>query len=124
MVEHAADLVRSPGAVVGAGCGKDALAILEGGERIDLMLCDVILPGGLDGIDVGMQAKALRPDLKVLFMSGYMQADMLQHRGLADGFHMIAKPFTLDELTEKLEEVWKSSTASSPEGQPSDQLHQ
>src|SRR4051794_15837123 len=72
--EAICDLVAealAPHRVVAALCGEDALTLLRGSNSIDVLLTDVVLPGRYDGFALARQAKALRPDLKVFYASGY-----------------------------------------------------
>jgi two-component system, cell cycle sensor histidine kinase and response regulator CckA len=82
-----------------AHSGKQALGLLTASEApVDLVLTDVILPGGLQGDQLAQEVKALRPDLPVLFMSGYPR-DAIVHAGRLDlGVDYLQKPFTPDSL--------------------------
>ena len=72
--------------------------------RIHLLLTDVVLPG-MNGKELSERLQALRPDLKVLFTSGYT-ADVIAHRGVLDhGVSFLHKPFSPDELAAKVREV-------------------
>jgi CheY-like chemotaxis protein len=72
--------------------------------RIDLMVTDVVMPG-MSGPELFRRLQALRPSMKVLYMSGYA-AEAIVHRGVLDpGVAFIQKPFTLAGLMEKLREV-------------------
>lgn len=86
-------------AVVEAGDGRSALAALERDETIDLLLTDVVLPGGMSGIDLAERACAMLPVLKVLLTSG--RPEFLEG---AD-FAVIAKPFRMAELGRKIAEI-------------------
>lgn len=88
-----------------AGTGEEALALLQCDIHIDLLLSDVVLPGGLSGPDVARQAKASRPDLKTVFMSGYPDkivgaSDALLHEG-----ELLQKPFRRQALAARLRET-------------------
>jgi two-component system cell cycle sensor histidine kinase/response regulator CckA len=69
--------------------------------RIDMLLCDIAMPGE-DGRDLAAELVRLRPELKVLFMSGY-SSDMQEMR--LDGALFVQKPFSRDELAQKLAEL-------------------
>jgi two-component system cell cycle sensor histidine kinase/response regulator CckA len=79
--------------------GQEALEALVAGEsRADLLLTDVMLPGALQGHDLARAALASRPDLPVLYMSGYSR-DALLHAGrLDEGVNLLEKPFTGETL--------------------------
>ena len=74
-----------------------ALAALHADDSIRLMVTDLGLPG-MDGRQLADQARARRPDMKVLFMTGYADSVRLEPV-LPEGFAMITKPFDLDQLT-------------------------
>jgi DNA-binding NtrC family response regulator len=66
-------------------------------------MTDVVLPG-MNGFDLAQRMKALRPEVKVLFMSGYAD-DILAQQGTIDSSSFVQKPFTLQILTRKIREV-------------------
>jgi CheY-like chemotaxis protein len=76
---------------------QGALELLRASDDIRLMVTDVGLPG-LNGRRLADQARAERPDMKVLFMTGYTDSVLLEG-ALPDGFSVITKPFDLDDLT-------------------------
>ena len=85
-----------------ASNGVAALENLEGDGYIDLLLSDVVMPGGVNGGQLANEAIRLRPDLKVLLMTGYTR-NALADRGHFDpGVHMIGKPFSFEELADKV----------------------
>lgn len=92
--------------VVSVGSGEEALRGLEDGrEPPDLLLTDVVLAGGMNGPEVARRAIAVRPGLKVLFISGYASDVTIQH-GLHDGtLALLPKPFTAESLARKVREV-------------------
>jgi PAS domain S-box-containing protein len=84
--------------VLSASEGAGALDILKATPRIDLVLSDVMLPGGLLGPEVVQRARQARPDLRVLFMSGYADAEARSSGLLAEGATVLSKPFRRYEL--------------------------
>ena len=81
-----------------------ALSILETDQRIDLLFTDVVLPG-VSGRVLVDRAVALRPDLKVLFTTGYSR-DAIVHQGRLDaGVQLISKPFTFDQLAARVRDT-------------------
>jgi signal transduction histidine kinase len=92
-------------AVVAAGSGDEALALLSAPQtRVDLLLSDVILPGR-NGAEIAAAARQLRPSLRVLFMTGYSR-DAIVHEGRLDaGVVLIQKPFSQTQLATRLREV-------------------
>jgi CheY-like chemotaxis protein len=91
--------------VIEAHDGPSALRLLERQMRVDLLFSDVVLPGGLTGAQVSAQARAMRPDLKVLFTTGYARNAIIHHGRLDKGVHLITKPFTLNDLAAKVRDV-------------------
>jgi CheY-like chemotaxis protein len=81
-----------------------ALEVLDGDQRVDLLLTDVVMPGGVNGRQLANQAIRKRPDLKVLFMTGYTRNAIVHHGRLDAGIHMISKPFSFEELADKVRE--------------------
>ncbi|MGL5839074.1 MAG: histidine kinase famiy protein [Sphingorhabdus sp.] len=88
--------------VLRAPDGKSALQIIDGGEPIDLLFTDVIMPGGLNGIMLAREARRIRPRLKVLLTTGY--AELSLDRAEAGGleFDLINKPYRRTELITKV----------------------
>jgi signal transduction histidine kinase len=82
--------------VLTAANGTEALALLHGGERIDLLFSDVLMPGGISGIALASKARQIRRGLKVLLTSGYPARDGAR-AGTAE-FPMIQKPYQHDKL--------------------------
>ena len=82
--------------------GASALDIAADAERIDLLLSDVILPGGMNGIEIGHRLRAQKPELKCLFMSGYSS---LPDHQLPEGAEILPKPVSMADLGTKIKEV-------------------
>jgi PAS domain S-box-containing protein len=74
------------------------LRLLESGARIDLLVTDVGLPGGMNGRQMADAARVRRPDLKVLFITGYAETSVLGGGRLAPGMHVLTKPFPIETL--------------------------
>ncbi len=88
-----------------AGEAGNARAVLDGPEQIDLMLSDVVLPGGVSGPEFAREAKSLYPELKLLFMSGY-PAEAVSRSGLQmQDTVLLNKPFQRRELATALRTV-------------------
>jgi PAS domain S-box-containing protein len=88
--------------VLTAANGAVALEILERAKDVDLLFTDVVMPGGLTGRALADEAVRRQPRLKVLFTTGYTRNAIVHHGRLDPGVHMIAKPFTLDQLGAKI----------------------
>jgi PAS domain S-box-containing protein len=85
--------------------GADALAIAkEHHGNIDLLLTDLVMPG-ISGRVLAEQMTALRPDIKVIYMSGYTDDAMVRHGGLSPGMAFMQKPFTPGVLSRKIREA-------------------
>jgi CheY-like chemotaxis protein len=92
-------------AVIDAPNGPKALAMLDGAHGIDLLLSDVVLPGGMTGIELAQAVTQHNPDIRVLLMSGY-PIDALERAGqLAEDIELLPKPFTRAALARKLRQV-------------------
>jgi CheY-like chemotaxis protein len=98
-----ARLLRSQGYdVIEAGDGSEALRLLEnGGDRIDLLFTDVVLPG-MGGRELADRVREVRPGIKVLFTTGYTDDVVLQHRLAARDVLLVHKPYSRLVLAEKV----------------------
>ena len=81
--------------------GPSGLRILRMGERIDLLVTDVGLPG-MNGRQLADQASETRPDLKILFITGYAESVAISNGFMQPGMEMITKPFDLDHLSRRI----------------------
>jgi len=81
--------------------GPSGLRILRANARIDLLVTDVGLPG-MNGRQLADQARETRPDLKVLFITGYAESVAISDGFLQPGMEMITKPFDLDNLSQRI----------------------
>jgi PAS domain S-box-containing protein len=85
--------------------GKSALADLNFNQEIDLLLCDVMLPGNIDGPQVAEEAQRIRPDLKVIFMTGYVDQCLPRLETLGNGSSLLTKPVKMADLAKRMREV-------------------
>ena len=85
--------------------GAAGLKVLNSGTRVDLLVTDVGLPGGLNGRQVADAARAVRPGLKVLFITGYAENAVLSHGHLDPGMHVMTKPFAMDALATRIRDL-------------------
>jgi CheY-like chemotaxis protein len=92
-------------AVVEASDGPSAMRILRSDVRIDLLITDVGLPNGMNGRQIADAARQGRPELKVLFITGYAENAVVGNGHLDKGMQVIAKPFEIDALARKIREI-------------------
>jgi PAS domain S-box-containing protein len=90
--------LEAPDAAVG-------LSILQSPARIDLLVSDVGLPGGMNGRQMADAARLARPDLKVLFITGYAENAVIGNGQLEPGMHVLTKPFAVDTLASRLKSL-------------------
>jgi CheY-like chemotaxis protein len=91
--------------VLEAGNSQSGLHILESRSRINLLLTDVGLPGGMNGRQLADAARERRPNLKVLFLTGYAESIAAGDGQMERGMEIMSKPFALDKLVAKIEEM-------------------
>jgi PAS domain S-box-containing protein len=92
--------------------GPAGLQILESKARIDLLITDVGLPGGLNGRQVADAARARRPGLKVLFITGYADNAVVAGGGLESGMQIMTKPFDMAALATRVREMLAPGAAT------------
>ena len=79
--------------------GAEAVSFLEADQPVDLLMTDIVMPGGMNGVEVAQRGRALRPGLKVLFTSGYTEDSVLP-RGKAGGpSSFLAKPYRREQFS-------------------------
>jgi signal transduction histidine kinase len=88
--------------------GPSGMRILEGDARVDLLITDVGLPGGMNGRQVADAARIMRPDLKVLFITGYAENAAVGNGHLEAGMDVLTKPFVMADLANKITEMIES----------------
>nr|WP_280843025.1 PAS domain-containing protein [Pararoseomonas baculiformis] len=96
-------------AAIEAADGPSGLRVLQSDIRIDLLVSDVGLPGGMNGRQMADAARITRPDLKVLFITGYAENAVVGNGHLAPGMHVMTKPFAMDALASRIREVIRDS---------------
>jgi len=92
-------------AVVEADSGPAALAVIDRDQRIDLLFTDIVMPGGITGVDLARAARARRPDLKILFTSGYAEPAIIEGGLSTENAGWLGKPFTTADLAVKLSDL-------------------
>ncbi len=88
-----------------AADGAAGLKVLQSDVWLDLLVTDVGLPGGMNGRQVADAARVARPDLKVLFITGYAENAVLSHGHLNPGMHVLIKPFAMEALASRIKEL-------------------
>lgn len=92
-----------------ASDGAAGLKLLQSGARIDLLVTDVGLPGGMNGRQMADAARIDRPDLKVLFITGYAENAVVGNGHLDPGMHVMTKPFAMEALGSRIRELIEAS---------------
>ncbi|MDQ3481893.1 MAG: ATP-binding protein [Pseudomonadota bacterium] len=106
--EYSAGVLRELGYhVLEAADGQAGLTLLRERPEVDLLFTDVVLPG-LNGREVADLAMEFRPDLKVLFTTGYSRNAIIHNGRLDEGVSLITKPFTFTALASKVREMLDS----------------
>jgi PAS domain S-box-containing protein len=90
--------------VAAASGGREALARLDLGERVDILLTDLVMPG-LDGRSLAQLARTKLPNLQVIYMSGHTDDTLLQRELLNEGLFYLQKPFTRADLVKAINAV-------------------
>lgn len=98
--------------VVEAASGSEALERLAADRDIDLLFTDIIMPGGMSGPELAHKALELRPQLKVLFTTGYAEAAITGAYPMNQGSGLLSKPYRKEDMARKLREVLKEGSPS------------
>ena len=84
---------------------QSALTILLQAERrVDLLLTDIVMPG-INGRELGRRAQEMRPELPILYMTGYSRNAVVHHGRLDDGVELLQKPVSQAELASRVREL-------------------
>jgi CheY-like chemotaxis protein len=97
--------------VIGAGDGAAGIKVLQSGAKIDLLITDVGLPNGMNGRQVADAARALRPGLRVLFITGYAENAAVGNGHLEPGMELLTKPFTIEALSLKVADILRQPSS-------------
>ncbi|MBV1689463.1 PAS domain-containing protein [Novosphingobium sp. G106] len=107
------DILEEAGyASIEASDGQSGLKILESDTRIDLLITDVGLPGGMNGRQVADAARIFRPDLKVLFVTGFAENAVVGNGHLPPGMEVITKPFVMADLANKITDLIEGANSA------------
>lgn len=91
--------------VIEAGDAQSAMKVLNSNRKINLLITDVGLPGGMNGRQLADAARTLRPGLEVLFITGYAENAVLNHGHLEQGMHVMTKPFQMDSFARRVKDL-------------------
>jgi two-component system, cell cycle response regulator CpdR len=95
-------LRRAGHEVMVAQDGLEALNVLEGDNRYDLLLTDIVMPG-MDGIELAQQASKISPSLKVMFITGFAAVALSGENRGQNQARLLSKPFHLNDLVTQVE---------------------
>ena len=115
----ACEVLREQGYnVLAASDGASALRLLESEPKIALLFTDVVLPGGMNGRQLAGEARKRRPDLKVLYATGYTRNAIIHHGRLDADVELLTKPFTAETLARKVRQILDARPAAHAAGEP------
>ena len=87
----------------------EALDILRGDRPIDILFSDVVMPGGMNGVQLAVEAARLRPQLKILLTSGYTASALAEQHGLDDRLPLLSKPYRPQELAARFRVIMNAA---------------
>ncbi|KTS37002.1 histidine kinase [Methylobacterium indicum] len=90
--------------------GRQALELLDGGDKVDLLFSDLIMPGGMNGVMLAREARRRQPRLKVLLTTGYAEASLERTDAGGTEFEIINKPYRRMELARRVRAVLDGPT--------------
>lgn len=88
--------------------GAEALQILNSGQEFELLLSDIVMPNGMNGVELAREARRLRENIKILLTSGYAE-DVLERHNAVGEFSIIDKPFRLADLARRLHSILRDT---------------
>ncbi len=91
--------------VLVASSPREAVRVAESAPRLDLLLTDVVMPGGMNGVELGVRLQRDRPDLKILHMSGYTNEEAIRLGVTTRRMNFLAKPFQPGQLLRRVGEL-------------------
>jgi CheY-like chemotaxis protein len=92
--------------VLEADSGASAIEVLKSEPEIEVLFTDVVMPGALTGVDLAREARRMRPNLKVLYTSGY--AEKAFDDGIEEAVALLSKPYAQEDLAERLRDLLAS----------------
>jgi CheY-like chemotaxis protein len=109
VLSAAVESLKDLGYRVLAHDAADALELLKGDERVDILFSDVIMPGCMNGVQLSVEASRLRPALKMLLTSGYTGAALTNEHEVSADVPILNKPYRREELADQLRLVLSSA---------------
>ena len=103
-------LVSAGYRVVVAHDASKALSVLRSGIELEMLFSDVVLPGGISGLELAREARKMYPRLPVLLTSGYPVDVLTRHGGKAE-FEILAKPYRIEKLLRRIAELTREAAA-------------
>jgi CheY-like chemotaxis protein len=94
--------------VIEAHDGQAALVLLKQGQDVDLLFTDIVMPGGMTGVELARHATELRPGLKILFTSGFAEGALQGDQDRLDGRNFLSKPYRKQDLARRIREILAS----------------
>jgi CheY-like chemotaxis protein len=88
--------------------GAEALRTLQSDQPFELLFSDIVMPNGMNGIELAREAKRLRKNIKILLTSGYAEG-ILQRKGAVGEFAIIDKPFSRSDLARHVRSVLRET---------------
>ena len=92
--------------------GRDALEVLNAYDDIDLVFTDIVMPGGMDGTQVAKAARRLRPDLPVVYATGYAEAAVLREGDVRATENLVTKPYRREDLATKIRQAFREQAGN------------
>jgi CheY-like chemotaxis protein len=106
VLEQAVKLIGALGCrTYAASSGAEALSLLRAHDAVDLLFTDVVMAGGVNGVALAQAARTQRPNLRVVFTSGYSEEDPEVMRVLSDGAPLLKKPYRSADLAQALKQA-------------------
>jgi PAS domain S-box-containing protein len=101
-----ADALKDSGYhVIEAEEAAAGLKVLRSSAKVDLLITDLVLPGGINGRQLADEARAARPGLRVLFITGYAENALFGNGQLEPGMQVVTKPFAMDALVKRIKDA-------------------
>jgi CheY-like chemotaxis protein len=107
-------LVQLGYVVTRASSAVAALSELAEGRAVDIVFSDIMMPGGMSGMDLAREVRRRRPDVPILLTSGYYAS--VKDEAVTEGVHVLAKPYRLEELAAALTKEIAAAAPTRREG--------